>query len=232
MQNPGWSAQRHRRGQANLRFTTCSAQNSFGISLLTGRSQRCFAKKSPALECRAAPRAAWGGGDSRDPLGRRFSTCRPTPKLPAPEKRPLSARFFPHCRLEETGGRRHPRRKAGAARHSKTGACFDNYRRAADPENYSAPQSLSARLGDSFYFAVSKIVESLLRRGARCRSALEPGLPVATCMVRALEEIGQNNSCCLVNLLLQQSRAGAARHSKAGVGSATSYDCPARAASG
>ncbi len=28
-------------------------------------------------------------------------------------------------------------------------------------------QSLTARLGDSFYFAVSKIVESLLRRGAR-----------------------------------------------------------------
>ncbi len=35
------------------------------------------------------------------------------------------------------------------------------------PRNYSAQRSLSARLGDSFYFAVSKIVESLLRRGAR-----------------------------------------------------------------
>ncbi len=40
-------------------------------------------------------------------------------------------------------------------------------------KNYSAPRSLTARLGDSFYFAVSKIVESLLRRGARGRSALE-----------------------------------------------------------
>ena len=33
--------------------------------------------------------------------------------------------------------------------------------------NSSAPQSLSARLGDSFYFAKCEIVESLLRRGAR-----------------------------------------------------------------
>jgi hypothetical protein len=40
-------------------------------------------------------------------------------------------------------------------------------RRAAAPENYSAPQSLPARLGDSFYFAECEIVESLLRRGAR-----------------------------------------------------------------
>ncbi len=30
-----------------------------------------------------------------------------------------------HCRLVETGGRRHPRRKAGAARHAKTGICSD-----------------------------------------------------------------------------------------------------------
>ena len=39
----------------------------------------------------------------------------------------------------------------------------------------------SARLGDSFYFAVSKIVESLLRRGARWfeRTGLKPaGLPL------------------------------------------------------
>ncbi len=39
--------------------------------------------------------------------------------------------------------------RQGAARHPKTGACFDNYRRAADSENYSAPQSLAARLGNS-----------------------------------------------------------------------------------
>ena len=41
------------------------------------------------------------------------------------------------------------------------------------PKKNLARRSLSARLGDSFYFAISKIVESLLRRGARCRSALE-----------------------------------------------------------
>ncbi len=43
------------------------------------------------------------------------------------------------------------------------------------PKNCSAQQLLAARLGDSFYFAKSEIVESLLRHGARCRSALEPG---------------------------------------------------------
>ncbi len=41
------------------------------------------------------------------------------------------------------------------------------------PRNYSAQRSLSARLGDSCYFARCEIVKSLLRRGARCRSALE-----------------------------------------------------------
>ncbi len=35
------------------------------------------------------------------------------------------------------------------------------------PKKNLARRSLSARLGDSFYFAISKIVESLLRRGAR-----------------------------------------------------------------
>ena len=35
------------------------------------------------------------------------------------------------------------------------------------PKNCSAQQLLAARLGDSFYFAKSEIVESLLRRGAR-----------------------------------------------------------------
>ncbi len=65
----------------------------------------------------------------------------------------------------------------------------------------------------------------LLRRGARDFSASEPGLPVTIYIVRALAEIGQNNSRCLTNILLQQSR-GAARHSKAGVGSATGGNCP------
>ena len=41
-----------------------------------GRRQRDFAKKSPTFECRAAPRPARGGGDSRDPTGRSYSTCR------------------------------------------------------------------------------------------------------------------------------------------------------------
>ena len=38
-----------------------------------------------------------------------------------------------------------------------------------------------------------------------------------TVIVRALAEVGQNNSRCLANFLLQQSRAGAARHSNRAV---------------
>ena len=69
-----------------------------------------------------------------------------------------------------------------------------------------------------------------LTPGGRCLPALGIGLTgEKTGFVRALAEIDQTTLGCLVNFLLQQSR-GAARHSKAGVGSATSYDCPARAA--
>jgi hypothetical protein len=53
-------------------------------------------------------------GGSRDPLGRRCSTSRPRN---CSAQQFLSARLFPHSRLVETGGRRHPRRRAGAERH-------------------------------------------------------------------------------------------------------------------
>ncbi len=136
------------------------------------------------------------------------------------------------------------------------------------PKNCSTQWSLTARLGDSFYFAVSKIVESLLRRGARgfstnyspsarwrklaeqltlfgqfptpaiargraiptsencpqagqapltprgrCLPALGMGHPgEKTFSVRALAEIDQTTESCLIDFLLQQSRAGASRH--------------------
>ncbi len=92
VQNPGWSAQRHRRG--------------------------------------------------RRPEGR---NC-PRPKLdlmPSPS----------YSRLEETGGRRHPRRKAGAAWHAKTGVCSDKPAGPAFSQTtfgsttISATRSLTARLG-------------------------------------------------------------------------------------
>ncbi len=163
----------------------------------------------------------------------------------------------------------------------------------------SAQRSLTARLGDSFYFAISKIVESLLRRGARCRSTREPGcvypnkgprrdanasaaeaVPIGrftghsgekTVSARAPGEIipdkltvyrldfllrrgargfslhfatqtqqkplwgrprGFHLDCALAQRAksLLRRATGAARHSKAGVGSATSFDCPTRAA--
>ena len=58
---------------------------------------------------------------------------------------------------------------------------------------------------------------SLCPRASAARHRL--GLPVATCIVRTLAEIGQNNSHCLANFLLQHSR-GAARHAKTGLFSA------------
>ncbi len=45
-----------------------------------------------------------------------------------------------------------------------------------EPPYFSAKRALSARLGDSFYFAISKIVESLLRRGARVPLGTRTGL--------------------------------------------------------
>ncbi len=52
------------------------------LYLLASRRQRNFAKKSPTLVCRAAPRAARGGGGSRDPTGRNFPTDRSIPARP------------------------------------------------------------------------------------------------------------------------------------------------------
>ena len=78
--------------------------------------------------------------------------------------------------------------------------------RAGDgPKNCSTQWSLAARLGDSFYFAVSKIVESLL-------------------------SVARGISRCIFRRKPSKSPCGAARHSKAGVCSATSWNCPARAA--
>ncbi len=54
------------------------------------------------------------------------------------------------------------RRAGGASRHSVLAI-------------RARKRALSARLGDSFYFARCEIVESLLRRGARYRSALGTG---------------------------------------------------------
>ena len=128
LQNPGWSAQRHRIGRRcktsqrarnklfsprlsrDLTMTAAATprgrpqyaalRDKIASSASGGRktsSHRTppllpfspcesppagFAEKTPAFVCRAAPRAARGGGGSRDPTGRRFSTCRPIPRYP------------------------------------------------------------------------------------------------------------------------------------------------------
>ncbi len=65
--------------------------------------------------------------------------------------------------------RRPPRRDA--LRLLLPASTLSETSRAPGPKNFPPPcyarRSLSARLGDSFYFAKSEIVESLLRRGAR-----------------------------------------------------------------
>ncbi len=73
-------------------------------------------------------------------------------------------------------------------------------------KNYSAPRSLSARLGDSFYFVISKIVESLLRRGARTHRVFYWPAGGKLHCPRAGGN-GSNNSRCSIHFLLQQSRA-------------------------
>ncbi len=64
------------------------------------------------------------------------------------------------------------------------------------PRNYSTKlQALSARLGDSFYFARCEIVESLLRRGARDFSAFYHGDP-AKAPVRSPALVGISVCFC------------------------------------
>jgi hypothetical protein len=50
-------------------------------------------------------------------------------------------------------------------------SCLQPNSQVPDPKNCSVQRLLAAHLGDSFYFAKCEIIESLLRRGARCRSA-------------------------------------------------------------
>ena len=62
---------------------------------------------------------------------------------------------------------RPPLASAGAARHSKAGVCSDK----PAGDDLSSEKTYSVRApSDSFYFAKSEIVESLLRRGARVLS--------------------------------------------------------------
>ena len=70
-------------------------------------------------------------------------------------------------------------------------------------------RALSARLGDSFYFAISEIVESLFRRGARTlRVFYWPAGGNLHCPRAGGNR--SNNVSCLIDFLLQQSRAGRA----------------------
>ena len=99
VQNPGWSAQRHRRGRAMQSIATGSAKllrPKLGQDLPmaaaatprgrpgplgTRKFQRVVAS-GKSYERRRVARTARGGGGSRDPTGRRFSTCRPIPRHP------------------------------------------------------------------------------------------------------------------------------------------------------
>ena len=63
-----------------------------------GPTPAAFAEKTPAFECRAAPSPDRGGGGSRDPKGRSYSTCRTATNL----SRKSSARRPPPLRLCKT----------------------------------------------------------------------------------------------------------------------------------
>ncbi len=115
------------------------------------------------------------------------------------------------------------------------------------PKNCSAQQLLAARLGDSFYFAKSEIVESLLRHGARvplgtrklelarqqAKTALTPGgrclpahgrgLPVATCIVRALAE---NNKSIEAPIKASPSAGKLPRHPADGAATYSTHASP------
>ncbi len=86
---------------------------------------------------------------------------------------PLGTRKLELARQQATTalrGRRPIKAEITPAKHP-TGAPRRRAQRASYWPDGKEKLSLSARLGDSFYFAISKIVESLLRRGARCLPA-------------------------------------------------------------
>ncbi len=208
MQNPGWSAQRHRRGRrfyesrqiqpqapasrlspsnaaSKRRAADATPGDGRNLDKLGFASAGSGTPSYPASECPAIPSLARSGGSSRTPLecgcstdrlvATQFSARKTAPSLPllrptvidrAPweiisDKLIVYRRDFLLRRgarnLERTAlkPRGLPLRRAGGASRHAVWAIR------------ARKHSLSARLGDSCYFAKSKIVESLLRRGAR-----------------------------------------------------------------
>ncbi len=135
----------------NLHFNTEGVNPKAATNRAFGLQLRCLQEEGPS-------------GNDCKPLTekvRRFGRVLPMTADATPGGRPqcslrslptsagvglFSPRNKPRSKIARAS--RPPSAGSCAARHSKTGACFDNYRRAADPENYSAPQSLSARLGE------------------------------------------------------------------------------------
>jgi hypothetical protein len=193
-------------GRAMRSIATSSAQSSKAPA---GRRQR----KELRAPSSSSHRPRWRR--LAHSAGVQFS-CLPTA---AAKVQPLSAQ----CRLVEAGG---PDASPRGGRNFVAAPPATG----PSPKKNLAPRSLSARQRNPVQTRALRLNDFATLGAARAPTGCSTGPPVATCMVRALAEIDQTTFGCLIDFLLQQSRAGAARHSKAGVGSATSYDCPPRAA--
>ncbi len=80
----------------------------------------------------------------------------------------------------------------GVAQHPKTGACFDNYRRAADPKttpptSCSGPTVIVRAPWRFILFCQVQNSESLLRRGARGLFRSPAGISVCFCSAKPLK---------------------------------------------
>ena len=155
----------------------------------------------------------------------------------------------------------HPRRKAGAARHTKTGACSAKAaggnslvaKNHPDPKNGLRPRAwaeispwrppLPPAAGRNTPLHATRLrlplaaTESLLSHPAPLNEHWPRawGNLVRTTIVVLTISLLRRGARGLEGTALRGQRSlrrtgGAARHPKAGVGSATSFDCPARAA--
>ena len=150
-----------------------------------GSAHRTTIAVRTVFRCVASRNRAPTGPFGRESSDRESSALRPPPEaLRAWAHRPRDAKhrdwFSPQARphaflraLPPRRGERAGRLPLGrdAQRLLLPASTLSETSRAPGPKNFPPPcyarRSLSARLGDSFYFAKSEIVESLLRRGAR-----------------------------------------------------------------
>ncbi len=143
------------------------------LRLISNRAWRARKLGLAPIPLEAVQPPGWSAQRHRQ--GRRCGASQRAQKKSPPQARPGSPYDGRHHPTNRTAARkpRSPIARPSAAPRGGRNFVAAPPATGPSPKKNLAPRSLTARLGDSFYFAKCEIVESLLRRGARCRSALE-----------------------------------------------------------